>query len=93
VDASASGAAAGTVRRLDARAGPLPAASFALSSHGLGLAAAIELARALGQLPPRCIVYAIEGASFAAGAPLTPAVAEAAAEVTRRIAGEIAAER
>ena len=52
VDACASGAPPGTVHRLDAAAGPLPREGFALSSHGLGLAEAVELARALGQLPP-----------------------------------------
>lgn len=91
VDASASGAPPGTVRRFDAGATPLPAATFELSSHGFGLAAAIELARALRQLPPRCIVYAIEGGCFEPGAPLSPAVAAAVAEVARRLAGEIAA--
>ena len=62
-----------------------------MSSHGLGLHQAIELARALGQLPGRCVVYAIEGASFEAGAPLSPAVAAGAVEATERVRAEIAA--
>jgi hydrogenase maturation protease len=90
VDAAQSGAPAGTVRRFDAAAAPLPHGSGGVSSHGFGLAAAIELARALGQLPRRCVVYAIEGASFAAGAPLSPAVAAATAEVAGRIRTELA---
>ena len=90
VDAAASGAPPGTVRRFDVTAGPLPAASFTLSSHGLGLVEAVELARALGQLPPRCIVYAIEGASFETGAPLSAAVAAAVPELADRIAAELA---
>ncbi len=90
IDACASGAAAGSVLRFDAAAQPLPQQTFAMSTHGIGLAEAIELARALNQLPPRCIVYAIEGASFETGAPLTPAVADAAAEVARRLCDEIA---
>jgi hydrogenase maturation protease len=89
VDACASGAPAGTVRRYDVTQGPLPAASFGLSSHGLGLAEAIELARALGCLPPCCVVYAIEGESFAIGTPLSLPVATAVGDVVAHVSGEI----
>lgn len=85
VDACASGGAPGAVRRFDAAAEPLPGRSFALSSHGFGLAETIELARALGRLPPTCVVYAIEGASFELGAPLSPPVAAAVAAVAERL--------
>ncbi len=60
-----------------------------MSSHGLGLAEAVELARALGQLPRSCVVYAIEGESFAVGAPLSPPVATAVADVAARLRVEI----
>jgi hydrogenase maturation protease len=90
VDASASGAAPGTIRCLDVAASPLPAGLFALTTHGVGLAEAIELARALGTLPPRCTVYAIEGEAFGLGAPLSPAVAAAVVDVAARIAAETA---
>jgi hydrogenase maturation protease len=90
VDACSSGAPAGTVRRFDAAAARLPSVAFGLSTHGFGLAEAIELARVLGQLPPRCVVYAIEAARFEAGAALSPPVRAAAAEVARRLCIEIA---
>jgi hydrogenase maturation protease len=90
VDACLSGASAGTVRRFDVADGPLPQDLFDVSTHGFGLAQAIELARALGQLPPRCIVYAIEGGSFELGAPITPSVAGAVNDVTERLRDEIA---
>ena len=89
VDASVSGAPPGTIRRFDAAASPLPQGEFGLSTHGFGLASAVELARALGQLPPRCIVYAVEGASFEPGAGLSPAVAGAVATLAARLAAEI----
>lgn len=92
VDACASGAPAGTVRRFDVAAGPLPQAAFGLSTHGFGLAEAIELARALGQLPPYCVVYAIEGSSFDAGAPLSSTVAAAVVAVAERLRAEIGAD-
>lgn len=89
VDACAAGAPVGTVRRFDLGETLLPQAAFGMSSHRLGLAEAVELARALGQLPPRCVVYAIEGGSFAVGAALSPALNAAVAEVARRLAAEI----
>lgn len=91
VDACASGAPAGTVQRFEVEKGPLPQAAFGLSTHGFGLAEAIELARALGQLPPCCVVYAIEGSSFEAGAPLSPSVALAVDAVAERLRTEIGA--
>ncbi|PWB84436.1 MAG: hydrogenase maturation protease [Methylocystaceae bacterium] len=89
IDACASGAPPGTVRRFDVTAAPLPRREFGGTTHGFGLAAAIELARALGRLPPSCIVYAIEGESFEFGAPLSPSVEAAVAEVARGLKAEI----
>jgi hydrogenase maturation protease len=89
VDACVSGAPAGTVRRIDAGREPLDPEAFAVSSHGLGPAQAVELARALGSLPPTCVVYAIEGESFDPGAPLSPAVAEAVERVAKRLRAEL----
>lgn len=89
IDACVSGAPAGTVRRFDVAAAPLPQKAFGLSTHGLGLAQAVELARALEELPQRCIVYAIEGVSFDPGAPLSPLVAAAVAAVGEKLRGEV----
>lgn len=90
VDACASGKAPGTVHRFDVAAAPLPSLSLGVSTHGFGLGEAVELARTLGCLPQRAVVYAIEGASFDAGAALSPPVAAAVAEVARRLRAEIA---
>jgi hydrogenase maturation protease len=92
VDATLSGARPGTIHRLDATASQLPKAMFTVSTHAIGLADAIELARALGQLPERCIVYAIEAATFAPGQPLSPDVAAAVDDVIARVLDEIGAE-
>jgi hydrogenase maturation protease len=88
VDAVSSGAEAGTVHRLDASEDALPATLFRASSHLLGLADAVELARALGRLPARVVVFGIEGGRFEAGEGLTPAVAAA----VERVAGAVRAE-
>lgn len=88
VDAVSSGAEPGTVHRLEVGASPLPAEVFgSRSTHALGLAEAVELARALGRLPERVLVYGIEGADFSAGAGLSPEV-EAAVE---RVVEEVSA--
>ena len=92
VDAAAGDAAPGSVRRFDARAAPLPARFLRSSTHAFGVADAVELARALDRLPERLEVYAIEGASFAAGAPLSPAVAAAIDELADLLAAEAAGE-
>ena len=89
IDACVSNLPAGTVHRIDAKEGELPQAYSDLSTHGFGLAAAIELGRALGRLPPRTIVYAIEGECFDPGLPLTEAVAAATVAVADRIRQEI----
>jgi hydrogenase maturation protease len=89
VDACVSGASPGTILRFDAAAAPLPGGQFGLSTHGFGIGEAIELARALGQLPPQCIVYGIEAGSFAPGTLLSPAVAAAVTDVANQLFAEI----
>lgn len=90
VDASCSGAAPGTVQRLDARNDPLPAETFRLSTHGFGLPEAIELARVLDRLPERLVVFAVEGAEFEHGADLSPRLLAARDELVDRIREELA---
>lgn len=81
VDAVESGAAPGTLHRFDAGAGPIPAGVFRSSTHAFGVGDAVELARVLGRLPGRVLVYGVEGGEFGAGDGLTVAV-EAAVEPT-----------
>ncbi|MFE9391892.1 hydrogenase maturation protease [Streptomyces sp. NPDC006784] len=59
------------------------------SSHGLGLGYAVALAHALGRLPGRLVVYAVEAADGSPGEGLTPAVAAALDPLVRRIRAEI----
>lgn len=88
VDAIVTGAAPGTLHRLDARE-PLPrGASY--SSHGIGLAEAVELARSLGDLPETLIVHGIEPARLEDGAGLSPEVRDTLARVITRITDNLA---
>jgi hydrogenase maturation protease len=51
------------------------------STHGLGVTEAIGLARAVGALPCRVLILAIEGRAFGVGEALSPEVDRAAHEV------------
>jgi hydrogenase maturation protease len=51
------------------------------STHGLGVAAAVALGRALGTLPSRLVIVAIEGRHFAVGLELSTEVDHAVHEV------------
>ncbi len=89
IDACRSGAPPGTIRRLEVSAAPLPDLRFRVSTHGMGLDEAVELARALGRLPRRCVLHVVEGACFDLGAPLSPPVAAAVEELARRLVTEL----
>ena len=85
VDAAAPAGEPGRIVCFDPLQGALPKGLPATSSHALGLAEVIDLARVLGALPRRLVVFAIEGACFDIGAGMTPAVAAAAGQVADRI--------
>ena len=89
VDAVSSGETPGTVHRLDARATPIPVGLFHHSSHAFGVAEAVELARAVGRLPPRLIVYGVVGERFAFGRGLTGAVEGAVSGVVDCIVRDV----
>ncbi|MEI6361828.1 MAG: hydrogenase maturation protease [Actinomycetes bacterium] len=88
-DAVRSGAAAGTVSlrevgrgeaALPARTDPGPS-----GTHGLGLASALELARALDRLPERVVVVGIEAVDFEHGRTLSDPVAAGVAAAVEAI--------
>ena len=64
----------------------------AASSHGMDMGEAVELARLLGRLPDRLVLYAVEAADVGFGTGLSAPVAAAADRLTDRIADEITAE-
>ncbi len=72
IDATRSTEVPGTVRRFDVHRDPLPAGPFATSSHLVGLATVIELARTLDKLAPTFIVLGVEGECFELGRGLSP---------------------
>jgi hydrogenase maturation protease len=89
VDAVHSGTTPGTIRRIDARAEPIPARLFHCSSHAFSVAEAVELGRALNQLPQQLILYGIEGGNFTAGEGLSVEVEQAVTVVVGRVLDEV----
>lgn len=88
VDAMRSGAAPGTVRRVDAMAETVPAYFTHRSTHSIGVLDAVELARAMDRLPAQMVLYGIEGADYSAGAELSPEVQRAVADAAETIRDE-----
>jgi hydrogenase maturation protease len=84
VDAVVTGAPAGTIHVLEGLRSSLPTEASA-STHGLGIAEAIELARCLNRLPSHLQIYGIEGHCFALGTSVSIETQRAVEEVVRRI--------
>lgn len=91
VDAVHTGAAPGTVVTLEAGAGSGVLADRAWArtgrggTHAFGLAAAIELARALGMVPERLVLVGVEAAQVDHGAGLSPQVLAALGRVQEAV--------
>lgn len=86
IDALLDGSPPGTVRVFDA-ADEIPDDAGAVSSHGMGVGAAIALARSLGRLPDRMTVVGVSASDFdrsGLSEPVAEAV-ETAADVVREV--------
>ncbi len=83
IDALVSGAAPGALRCIDLRTEKLPAGLCRASSHALGVAEAVALARQFKQLPARPVLIGIEGQDFSEGTEFSGAVAGAIENAVR----------
>lgn len=90
VDAVVTGAPAGTVETWDTSR-TLTTRKTPATTHGFGVAEAIEIARALDRLPARLQVYGIEARQFEPGSEVSPEVAAGIQEVVRRISDAVRA--
>lgn len=89
VDAVVTGAAPGTIGRVETDGGSLPRDLGLASTHAVGVADVLELGRAVGKAPRRVIVLGVEGVAFGMGDELTPAVAAAVDEVAATALAEL----
>lgn len=87
VDAIKSGAAPGTLHRLEGEAMRAAVARYTCT-HGFGLAEALRLAHKLGRLPRRVVLWGIE-AGAVAGGEISAAVRDALPELIRAVANEV----
>jgi len=85
VDAMTSGAPAGTLSWFDMENLP-PPGSFPYSTHRFGVLEGLQLALALGELPPVIHLLGIEGEDFSAGAGLTLEVEKGVERAVQEIA-------
>ena len=91
IDAMVTGETPGLVRCFDASNTPLPKEFYShFSTHSFGVAESLELARALGQLPAKVIVYGIEGKHFETGQGLSLEVEQTTDNVVKQILQDIA---
>ncbi len=89
VDAIRSGAAPGTIHRVDATATAIPERLRGSSStHAVGVGEAIELARALGRLPKTVLLFGVEGQRFEAGGGLSGEVEAMVGRLADAVLGE-----
>jgi hydrogenase maturation protease len=81
VDACRGAGAAGSIHRLGPDEVDRLATLQHSSTHSLGVAEAVSLARALGSVPSRLVIYAIEAGHSVEGERLSPEVDQAVGEV------------
>jgi hydrogenase maturation protease len=89
VDAVSSGSEPGTVYRIDANNLDAGDVLASISTHGFGIGEAIGVARAIGQLPSRLIIYGIEGERFDPRLGLSPEVEASVSELLEGILEEL----
>ena len=77
----------GTIRQLTVD--DLESAPDAVSCHGFGLGEALALARTLGTLPPRLVVFGVELAQAGPGDSLSPSVRAAIPRTVKLVMEEI----
>jgi hydrogenase maturation protease len=93
VDAVRSGVAPGTLTLVELTGthdGVVPAGPHsATSTHGIGLAGVLRLARAIDRAPARVVVVGIEGEDFGRGTGLSPSVEAAVPAAVSRVVAVI----
>lgn len=88
-DAIASKSKPGTFQVINVAQQTIPSGLFNTSSHNLGVAEAIEMARSLGRLPKQLWIYGIEGKNFEHSNALSPYMDRAIEAVVREILSRI----
>jgi hydrogenase maturation protease len=88
IDAVVTGSPAGTIHEWNGLH-PIPPGKTSGSTHGLGIAEAVELSRTLNRLPRKLRIYGIEGNNFELGSQLSPEVESAVENLATLISGDL----
>ncbi|MDH3753696.1 MAG: carbamoyltransferase HypF [Acidimicrobiia bacterium] len=88
IDAACSGDPAGSIHRIDVGSDPLPPWTAAHSSHGTGLAEAVDLGRTLGLFPDHLVVFGIEAGDVSLGEGLSSEVRAALPSLIEQVTAE-----
>jgi len=91
IDTVVTGCRSGKVTIWDAITHRLVRDTFRFSTHALGVAGAVELARILGWLPSSLKIYGIEGKRFKVGTQPSSAVLRSVEQIAQEIARSTAA--
>lgn len=89
VDGAQTGSPAGTLHRWDVSRQAPGRNPLSHSTHAINALDAVELARALGDLPPSVVLYGVEVGHTEAGAGLSPPVARAVEEAAATVARDV----
>jgi hydrogenase maturation protease len=89
VDAASSGAKPGRIHCIDARAQQIPRGLLHYSTHAFNVGEAVELARVMDRLPPRMLLYGVEGEDFDEGMALSRAVEESVDTVVELVLKQV----
>lgn len=90
LDAARSGAAPGTLHRVIAEAEDGGTRAMRCSSHVFGVHEAVRTARALGRMPGRLVLLAVEGEQWTLGEPLSEAVRASLPALVHAVKAELA---
>jgi hydrogenase maturation protease len=85
VDAARCGAPPGTIHSIMADKEPVPVGLLSTSTHSVGVAETVELARSLRRLPSRLLIYGIEVAEVGLGEGLSREVERAVEQLVKVI--------
>lgn len=89
VDAVRAGDPPGTVTVLEDAGDQASFDTAGATTHGLGLACALRLSKAIGRSPRRVVLVGVEGGDFSMGSGLSPEVAAVVPTAVRAVVGVI----
>lgn len=93
IDAVTSGGKPGDLQRIECHGGGWQSNAVvnSASTHGLGLADAVELGLALNRIPDRLLIFGVETGDVSSGTGLSPDVAKAVDDVVQAVVNEVSA--